>query len=116
VTVTGVAVDTVAAVTAKVAEVAPCATVTLVGIVSPAGELDRLTTAPPEGAALVNVTVPVADPPLAIVLGVTATLDRAAPAAVTPPKNRPDTTAFELAPARLVMRRTTWPLIFQTRY
>jgi hypothetical protein len=76
-------VDTVPAVTANVAEVAPCATVTLVGIVSPAGELDKLTTAPPEGAALVKVTVPVADPPLAIVLGATATLDRAAAAGFT---------------------------------
>jgi len=71
-------VDTVPAVTAKVAVVEPCATVTLGGIVRPAGELDRLTTAPPEPAGLVRVTVPVAVPPLAIVLGANATLDRAA--------------------------------------
>jgi len=83
VTVTDVAVDTVAAVTAKVAEVAPCATVMLVGIVSPAGELDKLTTAPPEGAALLKVTVPVADPPLAITAGATATLANAAPGGFT---------------------------------
>ena len=70
--------DTVPAVTAKVAVVEPCATVTLGGIVRPAGELDRLTTAPPEPAGLVRVTVPVAEPPLVIVLGATDTLDKAA--------------------------------------
>ncbi len=72
------AVDTVPTVIAKVAVVEPWATVTLAGIVSPAGELDRLTTAPPDPAELVNVTVPVAEPPLAIVLGATATLAKAA--------------------------------------
>ena len=71
------AVETVPAVTAKVAVVAPCANVTLAGIVSPAGELDKLTTAPPDPAALLSVTVPVAELPLAIVLGATATLDKA---------------------------------------
>ena len=35
--------DTVPAVTLKVAVVEPCATITLAGIVSPAGELDKLT-------------------------------------------------------------------------
>ena len=75
---TAVAVDTVPPVTANVAVVAPCATVTLAGIVSPAGELDKLTTAPPDPAAFVSVTVPVAEPPLAIVLGATITLDKAA--------------------------------------
>jgi hypothetical protein len=83
VTVIEVAVDTVPALTAKVAELAPCATVTLVGIVSPAGELDKLTTTPPEGAALLKVTVPVADPPLAITPGATAMLDNAAPGGFT---------------------------------
>ena len=77
------AVDTVPAITAKVAVVAPCATVTLAGIVSPAGELDRLTSAPPDAAGLVSVTVPVAEPPLVIVLGATATLAKAAPAGFT---------------------------------
>jgi len=71
-------VDTVPAVTVKVAVVEPCATVTLAGMVSPAGELDKLTTTPPEPAGLVRVTVPVAETPLAIILGDTATLDKAA--------------------------------------
>ena len=75
---TVVAVDTVPAVTAKVAEVEPCTTMTLAGIVSPAGELDRLTSAPPDPAGLFRVTVPVAEPPLAIELGATAMLDRVA--------------------------------------
>ena len=69
--------DTVPPVTVNVAVAAPCATVTLAGIVNPAGELDRLTTAPPDPAGLLSVTVPVAEPPLASVLGATATLDRA---------------------------------------
>jgi len=58
--------------------VAPCATVTLAGIVSPAGELDKLITAPPGAAGLVSVTVPVPEPPLVIVLGATETVERAA--------------------------------------
>ena len=63
---------TVPAVTVKVAEVAPCGTVTLDG--TPAAlvfELDSDTTAPPDGAADVNVTVPVPVCPLTIVLGLT---------------------------------------------
>jgi len=71
-------VDTTPAATAKVAVVAPCANVTFAGIVSPAGELDKLTTAPPDPAGLVSVTVPVAEPPLVIVLGATETVERAA--------------------------------------
>ena len=70
--------DTVPAVTLKLAVAEPCATVTLAGIVSPAGELDKLTTTPPDPAGLVSVTVPVAEPPLAIVLGATETVERAA--------------------------------------
>jgi hypothetical protein len=65
----------VPAVTVNVAEVAPAATLTLAG--TPAAlafELESDTTAPPEGAAAVNVTVPVPDCPLTIVLGLTATL------------------------------------------
>lgn len=65
---------TVPAVTANVAEVAPCATATLAGTPAAAEfELDSDTTAPPDGAAAVNVTVPVPDCVLAIVFGLTAT-------------------------------------------
>ena len=70
---------TVPAVTVNVAEVAPCATVTLDG--TPAAlafELDKETTAPPDAAADVNVTVPVPVCPLTIVLGLTVTPLKAA--------------------------------------
>ena len=72
--VAGVDVLTVPAVTVNVAEVAPCATVTLDGtLAAPLFELDSETTAPLEGAAPVSVTVPVADCPLAMLLGLTVT-------------------------------------------
>jgi hypothetical protein len=77
--VTAVAALTVPADTVNVAEVAPCTTVTLAGTPAAAEfELESETTAPPEGAAVVNVTVPVPDCPLTIVLGLTATLLSAA--------------------------------------
>ncbi len=75
--VTEVAALTVPAVTVNVAEVAPFGTVTLAGIpASVPFELESETTAPPDGAAAVSVTVAVPDCPLTIVLGVTATLLR----------------------------------------
>ena len=49
----------------NVALVRPALTVTLDGTVSTARLLDRLTTAPPVGAACVNLTVQVEVPPLA---------------------------------------------------
>ena len=62
VSVAGVAALTVPAVTVNVAEVAPGATVTLGGTLAAEGlELKSDTTTPPDGAAAVNVTVPVAD-------------------------------------------------------
>lgn len=67
------------AVIVKFAEVAPDATVTLDGTLAAAlFELDSETTAPPEGAAGVSVTVPVPDCPLTIVVGLTARLLKAA--------------------------------------
>ncbi len=56
--------------TAKLAEAAPCGTVTLAGTVTAlVFELERDTTAPPVPAAAVKVTVPVPDWPPVIVLG-----------------------------------------------
>jgi hypothetical protein len=76
--VTEVAVLTLPEVTVKVTEVAPCGTVTVAG--TPAAEVFELatdTTAPPDGAAAVSVTVPVPDCPLTMVLGETETALRA---------------------------------------
>jgi hypothetical protein len=47
----------------KVAEVAPAGTVTLAGTCTAEWLLDRLTTAPPLGAASLRVTVPVEEVP-----------------------------------------------------
>jgi hypothetical protein len=70
---------TVPAVTANVAEVEPCGTVTLEGTLAAAVlELERDTATPPVPAADVRVTVPVPDCPLTIVLGLTETLLKAA--------------------------------------
>ncbi len=67
------------AVIVNTAEVAPAATVTLIGTVAADGfELESETVTPPAPAASVNVTVPVPVVPLAIVLGLTETLLRAA--------------------------------------
>jgi hypothetical protein len=64
----------------NVAEVAPCGTVTLAGTLAAAElELESDTTAPPVGAAPVNVTAPVPVCPLTIVVGLTVTLLSVAP-------------------------------------
>ena len=77
---TEVATVTVPAATVNVAEVAPCGTVTLAGTLAAAGlELESDITAPPVGAAAVNVTVPVPVCPLTIVVGFTDTLLSVAP-------------------------------------
>ena len=66
---------TVPAVTVNVAEAWPCGTVTEAGTLAAVVlELESDTVTPPVPAAAVRVTVPVADPPLEIVLELTETL------------------------------------------
>ena len=62
----------------KVALVAPAATVTLAGTVAAAPLLESATTAPPEGAALVSVTVPVEDVPPVTLVGLSVKVLRLA--------------------------------------
>jgi hypothetical protein len=73
-------VDAVTAVvvTVKVAVELPAATVTLAGTTADVWLLESVTIAPPAGAALVKVTVPVEGFPPTTVVGLTATLERAA--------------------------------------
>jgi hypothetical protein len=77
--VTAVELATELVVTEKVAVVAPAETVTLEGTCAAAVLLlDRVTVAPPAGAAPLKVTVPVAELPPFTVAGLTATDDKAA--------------------------------------
>jgi hypothetical protein len=64
---------TAVVVTANVAVVAPAATVTLAGTVADALLLERVTTAPPVGAAALSVTVPVELAPPTRLVGARAT-------------------------------------------
>jgi hypothetical protein len=85
VSVTGALPVTAAVATANDALVAPAATVTLAGTVAaPVLLLVSATTAPPDGAAAVNVTVPVDPVPPTTDDGLTVTADNAA-AVVAPP-------------------------------
>jgi hypothetical protein len=91
-----VAVFTVAVVTVKVAEVVPCGTVTEAGtLAAEVFELESDTTAPPEGAAAVRVTVPVPDWPLTIVPGLTERLLSAAAGGLTVSPNVAVTPEYE---------------------
>jgi hypothetical protein len=71
--VTWVDVATAVVVNAKVALVAPAATVTLAGTVAEGSLLVSVTTAPPVGAAPFSVTVPVEDAPPSTVEGLKET-------------------------------------------
>ena len=75
---TGVDAVTVPVLTVNIPLVYPAMTVTLDGTVAADALLERLTTAPPLGAAPLRVTVPVdEDPPLTLV-GLSASADRVA--------------------------------------
>jgi hypothetical protein len=69
--VTDVEPATPLVVIAKVAVVAPAVTVTLAGTVAAALLLDNATDAPPTGAALLRVTVPVEELPPTTLVGFT---------------------------------------------
>jgi hypothetical protein len=74
--VTAVPLVTAPVVTAKVAVVVPAATVTLVGTcATPVLLLESVTTAPPEGATPLNVTVPVELLPPTTLVGLSVTDD-----------------------------------------
>ena len=73
--VTGVEALTLLVFTAKVALVAPAATVTLAGTVAAALLLERFTVAPPLGAAPLRIAVPVAEEPPFTLFGLTVTED-----------------------------------------
>jgi hypothetical protein len=80
--VTVVCEATLVVVMVKVAVVEPCGTVTLAGTEATEGfELERSTVLPPGGAALLRVTVPVAEVPPGMLAGLTLTDER--PAMVT---------------------------------
>jgi hypothetical protein len=75
---------TVRVVIIKVADVAPAATVTLAGTVPMVVDEDaRVTTAPPVGAALVRVTVPVAGTPPVTAVTTVVRVDKTAAGGVT---------------------------------
>ena len=71
--VADVATVTANVVAANVAVVDPAVTVTLAGTVADALLLDSVTTAPPEGAPVVSVTVPVDPVPPTTLAGLTDT-------------------------------------------
>jgi hypothetical protein len=76
--VTGVDAVTLVVAIAKVALVAPCATVTLAGTVVALLLSLNVTANPPAGAAAVNVTIPCALVPPVTLVGLTVTLPRLA--------------------------------------
>jgi len=101
--VTVVEAATVVVAIAKVALVAPWATVTLAGVDAALLLSLRETTSPPDGAAAVNVTVPCEALPPTTELGVTDTADSAATGALCGVKLRTDDHA-PAVPAELTPR------------
>jgi len=103
--VTAVDVATELVETAKVAVVAPEATVTLAGTVATlVFELERLATSPPVGAALVRVTVPLAPLPPTTLVGLTLTAERLAAAGGACAVKRREVEKGPLTPAELMPR------------
>ena len=90
--VTGVALLTDPAVTVNVTELEPCRTVTEDGMEIAEPDFERVTVAPPVGAAAVNARVAVADWPLVIAVGATVRRLKAAGMGLTV------SAALELAP------------------
>ena len=85
--VTEVAELTVPAVTEKLLEVRPAYTLTVAGTVTAAVlELESDTITPPLGATEANVTVPVAEPPLLMVPGLTERLSAGGSGTTVRPK------------------------------
>ena len=74
----GVEAVTVVVLIINVALLYPSMTVTLDGTVAADALLERLTTAPPAGAAPLRVTVPVEDDPPFTLVGLTASADSVA--------------------------------------
>ena len=90
----------------KVTDVAPAATVTLPGTVAAALLLETDTTAPPEGAAAVRVTVPWEEAPPVRLAGLTETVDSAAGCGLTTSVAPVDTPLYEAVMETLVAEET----------
>ena len=88
----------------KLALVAPAATVTLAGTEADALLSESATTAPPDGAAPVKVTVPCEEPPPTIEVGLTLTADRLAVADAACAVNRREAEKGPATPAELKAR------------
>ena len=102
--VTAVDADTELVVIVKLALVAPAGTVTLAGVAAAVLLSESATTAPPDGAAPVSVTVPCEEPPPTIEDGLTLTADRLAVADAACAVNRREPEKGPATPAELKAR------------
>jgi hypothetical protein len=100
VTATGVDVPTPVVAMVKVALVAPSATVTLAGVVAAELLSDRETTNPPDGAAALNLTVPLDELPPTTLLGLTETESSVAVGGGDEPAVMSSSACFPGLPAR----------------